>query len=183
MRVLWILAGLASAAHADPRWRLDLAVRGVGSIATGDSGSLRSGLAPALAIRAEWMVGAFAIGGSIAVAAPAWAGQLDAAIAADDAVAHGAQWAAAVGVDGGASVFYFDAGLGDSHPMDPVKYWGPFARVRAQLHYLWPQPNGRELGLVLGPLVAATWAHPWFGERTDGARLEPGFELGLTLRL
>jgi hypothetical protein len=197
MRALWIIAGLATTAHAgpavvvegeavppvDPQWRLDLAARGVGSIATGDTGSLRSGLAPALAIRAEHRLGPLEVGGSIAVAVPAWAGQLDAALSADYVRAIGSSWAAGIGVDAGASVFYFDAGLGDDTPMDAVKYWGPFARVRAQLHYLWPQPNGRAVGLVVGPTLAATWAHAWFGERTDGARLEPGFELGLTLRL
>jgi len=197
MRALWILAGLATTAHAgpaaevegttivpiDPQWRLDLAARGVGSIATGDTGSLRSGLAPALAIRAEHRLGPLEVGGSLAFAVPAWAGQLDAALSADYTHPLGASWAAGVGLDAGISVYYFDAGLGDNAPMDAVKYWGPFARVRAQAQYLWPQPNGRAVGLVFGPTLAATWAHAWFGERTDGARLEPGFELGLTLRL
>jgi hypothetical protein len=169
-----------------PVWRLDVLARGVGSIATGtrsDAGSDRTGLAPAVAVRLEHRAGSLELGGSLAASIPAWAGQLDAALSLDYERALAPGWSLAVGGDGGVSVYYFDAGLGDAVPMDALRYWGPFARVRLQLHALSTRPNGRAIGLVFGPTLGVTWAHALVGDATYGARLEPGFELGLTTRL
>ncbi len=172
----------------DPVWRVDIVARGVASVATttvtgGAPGAMRSGLAPALALRVEHRFGPLDIGGTLAAAIPAWAGQLDAAVSVDHAHAVTRRWSLVVGGDAGASVYYYDAGVGDSAPADVLRYWGPFARVRAQLQAMWTQPNGRAIGVVTGPTLAVTWAHAFIGEDTYGARLEPGLELGLTMRL
>jgi len=181
--VVWI----GSIAHADPRWRLDLSARGVGSVELDSTSTMsRDGLVPSVAVRAERRVGELSIGGTLGAGAPAWYGKTDAALSIDHehVLATGdARWSIDVGLDAGVGLLFFDAPPETPSTGNALIYWGPFARTRVQLHVLDVLPNTRAVGLVIGANAGITSARYMSPGSGAGLRLEPELEVGLTMRL
>jgi len=151
-------------AGADPRWRLDLSGRGIGSVElSGSADQMRDGFVPAIGVRALRRVGSLQLGGSIGAGFPAWYGKAEAVLSVDHervlAEQHrGARWSVSAGLDGGVGLLYAGAPPETSASSNALMYWGPLVRARFQLHVLDVLPSSRAIGLVVGANAAFTAA-------------------------
>lgn len=62
-------------------------------------------------------------------------------------------------------------------------YWGPIARARAQLRWLWETPTRKSFGIVVGAGIAGSRAQYMTTSTNTGVRIEPSIDVGLSLRL
>lgn len=157
------------------------------------------GVVPAVSCRLEHRFGPVWLGGTFEGGVPSWYGDVLGAVSAE--VEHRVRPAACVdetcapsialaaGVDAGVTAYFFAANtlseLGDTAGL---QYWGPIGRARGELRVMWECPNegcpegfGTAVGVVVGASAALTSAHYLGGG--VGARVEPGLEVGLVLRL
>jgi len=188
----------AAPARAD-RWLVDLSMRGAGSVELeADAPMNRRAVVPSMAVRLERRLGPLHVGGVIGAGLPAYYGQHELALAADvervvrdrrcgawsdDDPCTAARVVLAAGIDLGLGLLFYDAPPETASGSDAVLYWGPLGRARAQLRVLWPTPNGKELGVVVGVDLSVSSSHYMSTATGTGTRLEPGLELGLELRL
>jgi len=188
--------GLASPAIAEG-WRLDLGVRGAGTVELATASPDRVGVVPSVGVRVEHRLGPVFVGGAIAAGFPAYFGQHEAAASVDrehvlrsptcDRVAAIGDCPARIsidaGIDAGMAMLFYDAPPELPAASDGLLYWGPFARARIQLRATWATPNDRAVGIVVGLGLAASRAHYMSTDGGTGVRAEPSIELGLDVRL
>jgi len=199
-----LLAALHGTAAAESSWRVDASARGIASVEVEGATQMRRGVVPDLAVRAQRAYGNFLIGGTIGAGFPAFYGHHEASasidldhvlrrpfcelVPDDDASiptqhCDGLRWSVGAGIDSGVGMFYFDAPPETSSSSDALLYWGPFARVRLQVHALSVLSTGRAVGLVFGISLAVANARYMTTGTDVGIRLEPAAELGLSLLL
>lgn len=187
------LAAAATPASADDStWRLDLGVRGAGSVELDSAPSMdRGGVVPTVSIRAQRRFGSVLVGGYLGAGMPAWYGQhelsgsidFERVLRAPDEETDTARLSLTAGLDAGVAMLFYDAPPELSASSDALMYWGPLARARLQLHALWPTPIGKLVGVVVGVGVAASRSHYISTASGTGVRLEPGVEVALEVRL
>jgi hypothetical protein len=186
-----VLVAVPQLAGAQPAWSLDASLAGTGSFEVDPHPPHdQPGVVPAMLFRVQRRVGSVFVGGTFTGGIPAWYGEVGLALSADvervmrpAVCADGAcvpSVALGAGADVGASYYFYDS--------ESLEYWGPLARMRGELRVMWECPNeacpeghNTAFGLVVGASAAVTSAH-YVGGGVQ-ARIEPGIEIGLALRL
>jgi hypothetical protein len=191
VRVLAIVLMLtcAARARADESHRLEfeLGAFAIGSIEVDKTAQKqRSGLAPQIAMRGAYQIGAgVRVGVEVGTLFGTGYGNYEGAatIAFDRTIAKSGNRTFALGpaLDLGYAIYEFDAALVPG-PSSGFVYYGPFARALVQLHVLWRDRAENRVGLVIGAGAAVVAAQYIDSATGGGTRVEPTLEVALESR-